>query len=62
MTMNAKTAHANFFFYRKDAILKICTDWVFITRKNSLLCRRLIRMSQRYMLTIVGLAMFDLDI
>lgn len=42
------------------------TVWVYITRTlpppKKRACRRLIKVTQRYMLTIVGPGMFDLDI
>ena len=60
--MNAKTVHANFCLPKKHQIRSGCTLHAPSPPQKKRACRRLIKVTQRYMLTIVGPGMFDLDI
>ena len=74
MTMNAKTVHANFCLpkYAKYGLGVHYITLEYIThspppppppkKKKKKKKRRLVKMTQRYMLTIVGPGMFDFDI
>lgn len=65
MTMNAKTVHANFCLpkYAKYGLgVHYTPPLPPLPKKKEKKKRRLVKETQRYMLTIVGPGMFDFDI